>query len=207
MPVSPRGRDGRRVPRRQSSRVSSSADVRTLAGLPESDSEVPPLPVPHPGAAELQRYVLAREAIPVEGGASHLSIELSEEYRRDLEASIQDEMSDVNFYARIANEAPNEILRLLALGITGDEYGHARIQAALLSQEPPAPSPPEPSPATGNFREDVEAAVRGEISAMSRYADLAARAPDPDVRYLLTSILTDEYAHSRIWTAMLLATE
>ena len=51
--------------------------------------------------------------------------------------------------------------------------------------------------------QDVEAAILGELGAIRRYAELAMCAPTNRVRYLLTSILGDEYAHARIWTAML----
>ena len=52
---------------------------------------------------------------------------------------------------------------------------------------------------------DVEAAIQGELGAIRRYAELAMCAPTLKIRYLLTSILGDEYAHARIWTAMLQA--
>jgi len=127
-------------------------------------------------------------------------------YREKLEESIQDEICDAGFYAQIANEAPTDILREIITSIVGDEYGHARLQASLLGICPPPIScPPDCPPATGNFEVDVRAAIRGELEAIRRYAELAGCAPNPEVRYLLTSILGDEYAHTRIWNAMLLA--
>jgi rubrerythrin len=127
-------------------------------------------------------------------------------YREKLEESIQDEICDAGFYAQIANEAPTDILREIITSIVGDEYGHARLQASLLGIcPPPASCPPDCPPATGNFEVDVRAAIRGELEAIRRYAELAGCAPNPEVRYLLTSILGDEYAHTRIWNAMLLA--
>lgn len=132
-------------------------------------------------------------------------VELPEEYRRQIEESIQDELADTGFYACIANEAPNAILRLLSQSITGEEFGHARTQAALLSTNPPPLAPPEPVECSGDFVQDVTKARNGEIAAITRYAHLAAEAPTPELRYLFTSILTDEYAHSRAWTAMIQA--
>mgnify|MGYP000916629407 CR=1 FL=1 len=127
-------------------------------------------------------------------------------FRLDLEASIQDEICDAGFYAGIADEAPTDILRLIITSITGDEYGHARLQASLLGvYPPPVSSPPDCPAATGNFAADVRAAISGELSAITRYAGLAGCAPDLQIRYLLTSILGDEYGHARIWNAMLLA--
>lgn len=127
-------------------------------------------------------------------------------YREMLEESIQDEICDAGFYAQIANEAPTDVLRELITSIVGDEYGHARLQASLLGICPPPVScPPDCPPATGNFEADVRAAIRGELEAIRRYAELAGCAPNPEDRYLLTSILGDEYAHTRIWNAMLLA--
>lgn len=126
-------------------------------------------------------------------------------FREQLEESIQDEICDAGFYAQIANEAPTNILRELVTSIVGDEYGHARLQASLLGICPPPVScPPDCPPATGNFVTDVRAAIRGELEAIRRYAELAGCAPTPEIRYLLTSILGDEYAHTRIWNAMLL---
>jgi len=126
-------------------------------------------------------------------------------FREQLEESIQDEICDAGFYAQIANEAPTDILRELVTSIVGDEYGHARLQASLLGICPPPVScPPDCPPATGNFVTDVRAAIRGELEAIRRYAELAGCAPTPEIRYLLTSILGDEYAHTRIWNAMLL---
>jgi len=126
-------------------------------------------------------------------------------YRASLEESIQDEICDAGFYAQIANEAPTDILRELITSIVGDEYGHARLQASLLGICPPPVSvPPNCPPATGNFEADVRAAIAGELGAIRRYAELAGCAPNDEVRYLLTSILGDEYAHARIWNAMLL---
>lgn len=126
-----------------------------------------------------------------------------DQFRADLEASIQDEISDTSFYTGIAGEAPNEILRLLAMSIVAEEYGHARTQAALISTNPPPPSPPVPPPPLQGFVPDVQRAVLGEMAAIQRYAGLAARAPNLEVRYLLTWIMGNEYNHARIWTAML----
>jgi rubrerythrin len=127
-------------------------------------------------------------------------------YREQLEESILDELCDAGFYAEIANEAPTQILRELIISIVGDEYGHARLQASLLGIcPPPISAPADCPPATGNFEADVQTAIRGELGAISRYATLASCAPTYKIRYLLTSILGDEYAHARIWTAMLQA--
>ena len=133
-------------------------------------------------------------------------VNMCRNYREQLEASILDEICDAGFYAQIAAEAPSEILKELVISIVGDEYGHARLQAALLGIcPPPISSPPDCPSATGNFVCDVETAIQGELGAIRRYSELAMCAPNLEVRYLLTSILGDEYAHSRIWTAMLLA--
>ena len=129
-----------------------------------------------------------------------------ENYRASLEESLQDEVCDAGLYAQIANEAPSDILREIITSIVGDEYGHARLQSALLGLCPPPVScPPACPPATGDFEADVRGAIAGELSAIRRYAELAGCAPNPEVRLLLTSILGDEYAHTRIWNAMLLA--
>jgi rubrerythrin len=122
-----------------------------------------------------------------------------------LEDSILDEICDAGFYAQIANEAPSPILRELIISIVGDEYGHARLQASLLGIcPPPIATPPNCPSASGDFVVDVETAIQGELGAIQRYAGLAMCAPNYQIRYLLTSILGDEYAHARIWTAMLL---
>ncbi|MCK9222379.1 MAG: ferritin-like domain-containing protein [Limnochordia bacterium] len=127
-----------------------------------------------------------------------------DQFRADLEESIQDELCDIGFYAGIALEAPTDILRLLTISIVGDEYAHARIQAALLGVNPPPLSTPPACPTpTGDFKEDVETAIAGEISAVARYSMLAQCAPTANIRYLLTSIITDEYGHAKIWSAML----
>jgi len=127
-------------------------------------------------------------------------------YREQLEESVQDEICDAGFYAQIANEAPTDELREIITSIVGDEYGHARLQASLLGICPPPVScPPNCQPATGNFEADVRTAISGELGAIRRYSELAGCAPNTEVRYLLTSILGDEYAHARIWNAMLLA--
>lgn len=127
-------------------------------------------------------------------------------YREQLEESMQDEICDAGFYAQIANEAPNNILRELVTSIVGDEYGHARLQASLLGIcPPPISAPPDCPSASGCFEDDVETAIQGELGAIRRYSQLAMCAPTYEIRYLLTSILGDEYAHARIWTAMLQA--
>lgn len=127
-------------------------------------------------------------------------------YRIQLEESLQDEICDAGFYAQIAEEAPTEELREIIISIVGDEYGHARLQAALLGICPPESTcPPECPAATGDFCADVETAIQGELGAIRRYAELAMCAPTLKIRYLLTSILGDEYAHARIWTTMLQA--
>lgn len=127
-------------------------------------------------------------------------------YKNQLEESLQDELCDAGFYAEIAKEAPTEELREIIISIVGDEYGHARLQASLLGICPPSVSCPPACPdVTGNFATDVETAIQGELGAIRRYAELAMCAPTREIRYLLTSILGDEYAHARIWTAMLQA--
>ena len=133
-------------------------------------------------------------------------MELCKNYRAQLEESLQDELCDAGIYAQISNEAPTEELRELIISIVGDEYGHARLQAALLGICPPcADCPVECPTATGDFGTNVQSAIQGELSAIRRYAELAMCAPTLKIRYLLTSILGDEYAHARIWTAMLQA--
>jgi len=130
-----------------------------------------------------------------------------EDYLQQLEESMQDEICDAGFYTQIAEEAPTDELRELVTSIVGDEYGHARLQAALLGICPPEVScPPDCPSATGDFEDDVRTALMGELEAIRRYAQLAQCAPNLEIRYLLTSILGDEYAHTRIWNAMLLAT-
>ena len=125
-------------------------------------------------------------------------------YREQLAAYIQDELCDAGFYAQIANEAPTQELREIIISIVGDEYAHARLQASLLGIcLPPASCSENCADASGDFAQDVEAAILGELGAIRRYAELAMCAPTNRVRYLLTSILGDEYAHARIWTAML----
>ena len=123
----------------------------------------------------------------------------------DIQESIQDELSDVAFYAGIANESPDEISRLIITSIVGDEYVHARTQAALLHQLDPnsAGAPAVAPPSNTGYQEDIMAAIAGETSAVGRYAMLAAEAPTLTIRYLLTSILGDEYGHIRIWIALL----
>ena len=117
-----------------------------------------------------------------------------------------DEISDAGFYAQIANEAPTEEIRKVIVSVAGDEYGHARLQAALLGVCPPGPAClTATQSATGVFAADAATAVTGELDAIHRYAELANCAPTMEVRLLLTSILGDEYAHCRIWMAMLLA--
>ena len=124
---------------------------------------------------------------------------------KQIEESIQDELSDVTFYSGIANESPDPISRLIITSIVGDEYTHARTQAALLHQlNPNAPgSPPVPPPPNVGYVPDIQTAIIGETSAVGRYAHLASLAPTLTVRYILTSILGDEYGHIRIWFALL----
>ena len=132
--------------------------------------------------------------------------EMCAEYRSQLEESMLDELCDAGFYAEIAKEAPTQELKEIIISIVGDEYGHARIQASLLGVCPPKNLCPASCPhAMGRFADDVNTAIEGELGAIRRYAELAMCAPNARIRYLLTSILGDEYAHARIWTAMLLA--
>lgn len=126
------------------------------------------------------------------------------DYRGQLEKSQLDELCDAGFYAQIAEEAPTDELRELIISIVGDEYGHARVQAALLGCCPPCPPCPAECPkAAGDFCEDVKKAIQAELDAIKRYSQLARCAPTQKVRYLLTSMMGDEYAHVRIWSAML----
>lgn len=122
-----------------------------------------------------------------------------------IQESIQDELSDVQFYAGIANESPDLISRLIITSIVGDEYAHARTQAALLHQVNPESSgaPAIPPPPNEGYVPDIMTAIVGETDAVARYAHLAAIAPTLEIRYLLTSILTDEYGHIRTWEALL----
>ncbi len=124
---------------------------------------------------------------------------------KQIQESIQDELSDVTFYAGIANESPDTISRLIITSIIGDEYAHARTQAALLHQLNPqsAGAPPITPPPNQGYEEDIMTAIAGETSAVARYAYLASIAPTLAIRYLLTSILGDEYGHIRTWFALL----
>ena len=158
------------------------------------------------GGKQETASVSAPETEPEQAAGKPCPPGMCANYRGQLEESILDELCDAGFYAEIANEAPTEILRELIISIVGDEYGHARLQAALLGVcPPPISAPPNCPPACGDFEKDVQTAIQGELSAIGRYATLAACAPTYRIRYLLTSILGDEYAHARIWTAMLQA--
>lgn len=143
--------------------------------------------------------------IHLEGVAHTMSIQSAHHsFEEQLLESIQDELADAGFYARIANEAPNIIAREIIISIVGDEYAHARIQAALTQTfEPlgPGAQPVTPIPNRG-YLEDLLTAVRGELEAVDRYSHLAAIAPSREIRFLLTSIMGDEYDHSRIWLAL-----
>lgn len=125
-------------------------------------------------------------------------------FRSDIEESIQDELCDAGFYAGIADEAPNETLKLIAWTISRTEFWHAELQQALLASNPPSPSPPPACPkATGNFCADVQTAIHGELTAVIRYAQLAMCAPTITSRLLFMALLLDESSHVGIWTAML----
>lgn len=124
-------------------------------------------------------------------------------FRADLADSIQDEICDSGFYAGIALEAPNETLREISWIISRTEYWHAQLQEALLSRCPRVAMPPPCPQATGDFRADVETAIRGELGAVTRYAQLAMCAPSVTVRLLLMALLNDESLHVGVWTAML----
>jgi rubrerythrin len=125
-------------------------------------------------------------------------------FRTDVEESIQDEICDTGFYAGIADEAPNETLKLIAWTISRTEFWHAELQQALLASNPPTPSPPPPCPhATGNFVADVTTAIHGELAAITRYAQLAMCAPTITTRLLFLALLLDESSHVGVWTAML----
>lgn len=140
------------------------------------------------------------EGVPDFKDHSHL-----DSFIAQIEESIQDELSDVEFYANIANESPDDISRKIITSIVGDEYAHARTQAALLHKlnpDRPGAPPVMPPPNTG-YVEDIRAAIVGETQAVARYAHLASIAPTREIRYLLTTILGDEYGHIRIWLALL----
>lgn len=124
-------------------------------------------------------------------------------FRSDVEDSIQDEICDSGFYAGIALEAPNETLREIAWTISRTEYWHAQLQEALLANQPLVSPPPICPTATGNFAADVETAIRGELGAITRYAQLAACAPTVTIRLLFMALLNDESLHVGVWTAML----
>ncbi|MGI6608914.1 MAG: hypothetical protein ACOX4G_00130 [Limnochordia bacterium] len=129
---------------------------------------------------------------------------LCQTFRADIEESIQDEICDAGFYAEIADEAPNETLKLIAWTICRTEFWHAELQQALLASNPPPPSPPPSCPkATGNFAADVATAIHGELTAITRYAQLAMCAPTITTRLLFMALLLDESSHVGIWTAML----
>ncbi|NMP22941.1 ferritin family protein [Sulfobacillus harzensis] len=122
-----------------------------------------------------------------------------------IEESLQDELSDVEFYANIANESPDDISRKIITSIVGDESAHARTQAALLHQLNPDAkgAPPVQPPANTGYVEDIRMAIVGETHAVARYAHLASIAPTREIRYLLMTIMGDEFGHIRIWLALL----
>jgi len=92
---------------------------------------------------------------------------------------------------------------LTAWTISRTEYWHAQLQQSLLSYTPSISTPPPCPSATGNFTADVETAIEGELSAVTRYAQLAMCASTVTIRLLFLALLMDESMHAGIWTAML----
>ncbi|MGI6239542.1 MAG: hypothetical protein ACOYI5_07935 [Christensenellales bacterium] len=127
-------------------------------------------------------------------------------FRGQLDQSLLESLLRAGFHAQIACEAPTEALKNLIITIVGDEYAHVRIQSSLLGVcPPPITCPPDCPGASGDFVCDVERAIAGELDSIARFAHLASCAPSGEVRALMLSMLGDEYAHARIWSAMLLA--
>ena len=58
-----------------------------------------------------------------------------------------------------------------------------------------------------DYRSQLEASMQDEICDAGFYAQIAEEAPTEELRELIISIVGDEYAHARIWTAMLQAKE
>ena len=116
-----------------------------------------------------------------------------------VQESIDDELSDMRDWSALAADASNAEVREIITSMVGDEYGHARVWATILSQDPPKAKPQQPI-GENAWCDGVCRAIVGELTAVSRYAQMARLAPDEQTRLIIMNIAGDEYQHFKIWT-------
>jgi len=129
---------------------------------------------------------------------------LADSMRERIEEARRDELEASSFYNQLAAIAPNPSLGQIISSIAGDEYGHARILATMLAERPLTTGLGEGvSVLRDEFRSGLERAIKGELSAISDYAQLAAMSPTTEQKLMFISILGDEYGHVRTFITML----
>jgi len=117
--------------------------------------------------------------------------------------SLEDELADIRDWSYLAEIAPTAEIRQIITTMVGDEYGHARVWATILSVDPTNPIYQRAhASATEEFCSGVYDAILGELAAVSRYAEMARIAPSEQLRLIVMNIMGDEYQHQKIWATI-----
>jgi len=105
-------------------------------------------------------------------------IQPTEVERRDLESSIELELSNTRFYLAMAQRCDNPKLASAYKRLAAVESEHCSLFCKLAGQPKPADLR-EPGDELGSWEADIEESLRREQRASSLYAEFSARATSP----------------------------
>lgn len=137
-----------------------------------------------------QRFLVAPQEYP-EGIND---VQLTEQERADLEASVELERSNTRFYLGMAQRKDNDTLRSAYKRLSRVEAEHCSLFCKLLRVDKPADLD-EPGETTGSWMSDIEDSVRRETRARGLYAEFAARATSERLREVFEAVSDVEHDH------------
>lgn len=115
-------------------------------------------------------------------------------FRERVRRAYEMEVSEIPFYAALAEMAPNEALRESIIIMQERQLQHANYLASLLSQEmrPFDANAQQVSPRPRSFVEGLRQAQMDELEQIRVFAGLVMDAPTPAIRARLITIMWDQ---------------
>jgi rubrerythrin len=122
-------------------------------------------------------------------------VELSEESRKNLRASLDLEIGNAEFYLCVSKGTKNEEKRAMFKALSKVESEHASTICKILRIDKPAIELREEICESMNEEEIIEEADRRENRAVRRYTEFLAQASEPRVKELFTALIEIESDH------------
>ncbi len=132
--------------------------------------------------------------VPSEDWRDTNKVELTEDSRKNLEASMELEIGNAEFYLCVSRASRDDETRAMFKALSGVEAEHASTISKILRAEEPAIELRKDICSTDD-RDTLEEADRRENRAVRLYGEFLRQATEPRVRELFTALIEIESDH------------